>query len=255
MPRALLVRHGRTTANASGVLAGRTEVALDEVGEADARALGERLAAVPLARIITSPMLRTRQTAELLAGGRPIDIIVDEALAEVEYGEWTGARLADLAKDPLWRVVQTHPSAVTFPQGESMASMSARAVACVRRWIAAAAPSEAVVFVSHGDVIKAVVADALGVHLDSFQRIVVAPASLSAVSFHQGRPFVERVNDVGGSVADLVPPPPAEATPGGATGADGGAAGAATAADTAQGDARGAEAEAAAVGADAGEQG
>lgn len=229
----LLARHGRTTANASGVLAGWTPgVRLDEVGRAAAEALGARLAPIPLAAVVTSPLERCRETAAAViaarsapAAGRrparpapadraPADLVpaADDRFGECRYGDWTGRELKTLAKEPMWRVVQAHPSAAVFPgaEGESLAAMSARAVAAVRDWnarVAAEAGDDAAYLVcSHGDVIKAIVADALGTHLDAFQRISVDPCSLTAIRYTELRPFVLRLNDVGGDVAGLVPP-------------------------------------------------
>lgn len=210
MTTVLLIRHGRTTANASGVLAGWTPgVVLDEKGEAQAVALGERLAEVPLAAVVTSPLERTRQTAALMLGERDVPVHVDDRVGECRYGDWTGASLKALAKDPLWKVVQGHPSAAVFPgpEGESMAGMQARAVASVREWNAQLGPDAVYAVVSHGDVIKAVLADALGMHLDQFQRLHVDPCSTSVVQYTPLRPFVQRMNDTGGSFASLVPPP------------------------------------------------
>lgn len=220
MTRVILVRHGRTTANKSGILAGRADVELDDIGREQAVRAGRRLADLQLAAVVTSPMLRTRQTAELLLAAREDPPVpqLDDGLAELEYGDWTGRSLAELADDPLWGVVQQAPAAVTFPGGEAMAAMAARAVASVRRWARDPGAEGVVVVVSHGDVIKAVLADALGMHLDSFQRIVVNPGSISAVSYSHGRPFVERVNDCGDGLADLQAAPPEQATPGGTTG-------------------------------------
>lgn len=219
MTRALLVRHGQTTANVGGILAGRGEAALTDRGLASARALGARLADIDLAVAVVSPMGRTRATAEALLADRPdVTVEVDDDLAEVDYGEWTGGALSDLANEPLWAQVQHHPASVTFPGGESMAGMSARAVGAVRRWCARAEGN--VLVVSHGDVIKAVLADALGLHLDAFQRIVVHPSSLSVVSYGATRPFVERLNDCGDRLDDLRSSPPAhaDAVPGGTSG-------------------------------------
>jgi probable phosphomutase (TIGR03848 family) len=134
---------------------------------------------------------------------------VDERLGEVRYGSWTGRELKALRKDPLWRVVQGHPSAAVFPDGEGLAAMAARAAEAVRDWNARLGPDATYAVVSHADVIKALVADALGLHLDEFQRIVVDPASLTVVRYADLRPFVVRVNDTGGSVDALVPGPPA----------------------------------------------
>ncbi|MEJ5915600.1 MSMEG_4193 family putative phosphomutase [Pseudokineococcus sp. 1T1Z-3] len=218
MPTLLLVRHGRTAANATGVLAGRSPgVDLDESGRAQAAALAERLAAVPLAAVVASPLQRTVATAQALlaAGGtarRPRPALVEEPrLLECDYGAWTGRALKELAREPHWKVVQGHPSAAQFPGGESLRDVQSRALAAVREHdarVEAEHGADAVwVAVSHGDVIKAVLADALGQHLDSFQRIVVDPASVSVVRYTPLRPFVVRTNDTGGDLSGLVPPP------------------------------------------------
>lgn len=208
MPTVLLLRHGRTTANADGGLAGRQPVELDDVGRAQASALGPRLAALPLAAVVTSPLIRCRQTVELALPGTAAT--AEEGLVECGYGDWEGRPLKQLAKDPLWTVVQQHPSAVTFPNGEAMAAMAGRAVAAIRAWDARIAaehgPDAVWMACSHGDVIKAIVADALGTHLDQFQRIVVDPASVSAIRYTPVRPFVLRVNDAGADLAALLPP-------------------------------------------------
>jgi probable phosphomutase (TIGR03848 family) len=207
----LLVRHGRTTANTAGVLAGWTEgVSLDEAGAAQVRALAARLAPVPLAAVVSSPLQRCRETADLLLAdrsGEPVARHEDERIGEVRYGDWSGAELKKLAKDPLWKVVQGHPSAMTFPGegGESMRDMATRAVSAVRDWNSRLGEDAVYVVVSHGDVIKAILADALGMHLDQFQRIVVDPASVSVVTYTPLRPFVVRANDVGGDLGFLAP--------------------------------------------------
>lgn len=216
MPTVLLVRHGRTAANAGGVLVGRTPgVGLDETGVAQAAALAARMQALPLRALVTSPLQRCRETADALAaaGGtrsapRPA-VEADERLSECDYGAWTGRPLAELAREPLWKVVQAHPAAAAFPGGESLRDVQARAVDAVRAHDARVADEhgdDAVwVAVAHGDVLKAVLADALGAHLDQFQRIVVDPCSVSVVRYTPLRPFVLRVNDTGGDLAALVP--------------------------------------------------
>jgi probable phosphomutase (TIGR03848 family) len=206
----LLLRHGRTTANAGGVLAGWTPgVGLDETGAAQVQAVGERLAKVPLAAIVSSPLDRCRQTAAAVAAGRDVEVQADDRLGEARYGDWTGRTLKELVKEPLWKVVQQHPSAAVFPgpEGEGLAQTQARAVAAVRAWNATLGPDAVWLACSHGDVIKAILADALGLHLDQFQRIVVDPASISVITYTETRPFVVRVNDTGGDVAGLIPPP------------------------------------------------
>jgi probable phosphomutase (TIGR03848 family) len=206
----ILLRHGRTTANAGGVLAGWTPgVELDETGVAQARGVGERLAKVPLAAVVSSPLERCRQTAEAVATGRDVPVQTDDRLGEARYGDWTGRTIKELAKEPLWKVVQQHPSAAVFPGdgGEGLAQTQARAVAAIRAWNATLGPEAVWLACSHGDVIKAILADALGLHLDQFQRIVVDPASISVVTYTDTRPFVVRVNDTGGDVSGLIPPP------------------------------------------------
>lgn len=229
MATVLLVRHGRTDANAGGGLAGRSPVGLDEAGRAQAVALGERLKRVPLAAVVTSPLPRCRQTVALALPAAAA--VVDPRLTECGYGDWQGRTLKELADDPLWPVVQQHPSAVTFPgaEGEAMAEMAGRAVAAVRDWDARVAaehgPHAVWLACSHGDVIKAIVADALGLHLDLFQRIVVDPGSVTAIRYTPVRPFLLRLGDAGELRLD---PPPAGHGPGdaGAGGKAGGGDGA-----------------------------
>ncbi len=219
MTTVLLVRHGRTTANTSGVLAGRSAgVELDEVGRQQVSALAQRLVGVPLVALVSSPMERCRQTSQALLDAREdgLGLTVDEGLTECGYGDWTGKALRDLAKEDLWKTVQTHPSAVRFPAGESMSEMSARAVQAIRRLdaeMAAAHGDDAVwAAVSHGDPLKAVLADALGLHLDSFQRIMVDPASLSIVRYTATRPYVVTTNSTNADLGALLSPPPKDAS-------------------------------------------
>jgi probable phosphomutase (TIGR03848 family) len=209
----ILLRHGRSTANTAGVLAGRSPgVELDETGRGQAEKVVERLAGLPIVEIVTSPMTRCRQTVEPLAIDRKITPVVEDELSEVDYGDWTGGTLKTLAKEPLWKVVQAHPSAAIFPGGEGLAGMQARAVAAVRRHGARIAeqhgPTAVWVACSHGDVIKSVLADALATHLDNFQRIMVDTCSVSVVHYTDTRPFVARVNDLGGDLKGIVAPKP-----------------------------------------------
>jgi probable phosphomutase (TIGR03848 family) len=206
----LLVRHGLTAATGH-TLSGRTPgVPLDDRGVAQARALGARLAGLPLDAIVTSPLERCRQTAEAVAaagGGRMPAVREDVRLAECRYGDWTGKPLRKLAKDPLWRIVQAHPSAVRFPgaDGESMLDVQHRAVAAIRGWNAELGADATYLVCSHGDVIKAVIADSLGLHLDMSQRIQADPCSLTVIRYTPLRPFLIRMNDTGGGVEDLMP--------------------------------------------------
>jgi probable phosphomutase (TIGR03848 family) len=224
----LLVRHG-LTATTGTVLTGRTPgIPLDDRGRDQAAALAARLAPVPLDAIITSPLDRCRQTAEAIAAARdgwPAAVTDDERVSECKYGDWTGKPLKVLARDPLWRVVQAHPSAVTFPgkDGESMLDMQHRAVSAVRDWNDVLGKDAAYVVCSHGDVIKAVIADSLGLHLDLSQRIQVDPCSLTVIRYTPLRPFLIRMNDTGGGTADLARRPAASRAKAGqrAAGAEG----------------------------------
>lgn len=207
MTTVLLIRHGRTTANATGVLAGWTPgITLDDRGREQARALADRLADVPVSTAVVSPLERTQETADIILAGRDaVARHLDDRVGECHYGAWTGLPLKQLARDPLWKVVQSHPSAAVFPEGESLPAMQHRAVSCVREWNRALGPNSVYAVVSHGDVIKAILADALGLHLDHFQRISVDPCSLSVVRYTDQRPFVERMNDTGGGLTGLIP--------------------------------------------------
>ncbi len=211
----ILLRHGRSTSNTAHVLAGRSEgVDLDERGREQAEALVDRLGSLPIRALVSSPLLRCMRTIEPLAAALGVEPIVDERLSEVDYGQWTGRKLGDLVNEPLWKVVQAQPSAAVFPGGEGLAQVQARAVTAVREhdrrladeqggdtlWLAC----------THGDVIKAVVADALGTHLDSFQRIVADPASTSVIRYTPMRPFVLHVNNTGNDLASGLKPPPAD---------------------------------------------
>ena len=212
MATVVLLRHGRSTANTAHVLAGRSKgVHLDDTGREQAERAAERLAGTRVARIVTSPLERCRETARPLARAHPdTPLSSDRGLVEVDYGEWTNRALKDLAKEKLWRVVQAQPSAATFPEGESLGAMSARVVSAVRRLDAQVeaehGPGAVWVAVSHGDPIKAVLADALGMHLDAFQRIHVEPASISVVRYTPERPFVLMSNTTSGDLAGLTPP-------------------------------------------------
>jgi probable phosphomutase (TIGR03848 family) len=212
MTTVLLIRHGRSTANTAGVLAGRTPgVNLDERGESQALELAARLMPVHLDAVVASPLERTRQTAERLVAGREETLFeVDESFNECDYGTWSGRALSSLAEEPLWRTVQAHPAAAAFPDGESLAALSARAVAAVRAWNAKLGDQATYAVVSHGDIIKAIAADALGLHLDLFQRIQVDPCSLTVVRYHGTRPNVLRINDSGGDVSALIRKPAAK---------------------------------------------
>ena len=224
---AILLRHGRSTSNTAHTLAGRSEgVDLDERGTEQANGIVERIGELPVRAIVRSPLLRCARTVEPLAAALGLDPVVDERLVEVDYGSWTGRKISELVSEPLWAVVQQQPSAAVFPDGEGLAQVQVRAVAAVREhdrrladehggdvlWIAC----------THGDVIKAVLADALGTHLDSFQRITADPASMSVIRYTNVRPFVLHINHTGPNLTAglVVKPdvPSGDAVVGGSTG-------------------------------------
>lgn len=225
MPTVLFIRHGRSSANTAGVLAGWSPgVFLDDTGEEQARAVGTAIAGavLPVVEVVSSPLDRCVQTADLLVGQldhtgegpEPPRRSVHPGLGECHYGAWTGRRIADLTSDPLWKVVQDRPSEARFPSSaayaaESLAEMQDRALRAVRETDAHVlerhGPDAVWVAVSHGDVIKSVVAEAAGARLDDFQRFVVDPGSISVVRYTGSRPFVLRLNDVGGDLRGVLP--------------------------------------------------
>lgn len=210
----ILLRHGRSTSNTAGILAGRSEgVDLDDKGREQAAGLIDRIGTLPIRALVSSPLLRCRRTLEPLADALCLEPVIEDRLAEVDYGEWTGRKIGELVSEPLWKVVQAHPSAALFPGGEGLAQVQTRAVTAVREhdrrlaeqhggdvlWLAC----------THGDVIKAVIADAYGMHLDGFQRVTADPGSVSVVRYTPLRPFVLHVNHTGaGLSAGLRAAPP-----------------------------------------------
>ncbi|MFJ8930826.1 MULTISPECIES: histidine phosphatase family protein [unclassified Streptomyces] len=227
MPTLILVRHGRSTANTAGVLAGWTPgVALDERGAAQAARLPERLADLPLAEIVASPLQRCRETVAPLLAARPeLTLRTEDRIGECDYGDWSGRKLAELSDEPLMQVVQQHPTAAAFPGGESMRQMQHRAAEAVREWNARVerehGEDAAYVMCSHGDIIKSLVADAIGLHLDLFQRISVEPCSITAIRYTRLRPFLVRLGDTGdfASLAPREEPREPDAPVGGGAGA------------------------------------
>lgn len=233
MATVILVRHGRSTANTSGVLAGRLPgVTLDDTGRTQVAALGERLAPVELSMALTSPLERCVETVRAALGGRMLEWSEEPGLLECDYGDWSGRSIKELAGEDLWRTVQEQPSQASFPGGESLRAMSARAVAAVRGHDAVVeerhGPDAVWLAVSHGDIIKAVLADAYGMHLDAFQRVVVDPASVSIVRYTRSRPYVVATNTHAGDLSwltrrpgattDVTAPPEDDAVVGGGAG-------------------------------------
>lgn len=222
----ILLRHGRSTSNSAHTLAGRSEgVDLDSLGLEQADAVVDRVGGLPIRALVSSPLQRCRRTLEPLAAHLGLEPTVDDRLTEVDYGEWTGRKLSELVSESLWSVVQQQPSAAVFPGGEGLAAVQARAVCAVRehdRRLAEEHGADALwVACTHGDVIKSVVADALGSHLDSFQRITADPGSMSVIRYTPLRPFVVHVNHTGAALAAVLsavsPEPSGDAAVGGST--------------------------------------
>jgi probable phosphomutase (TIGR03848 family) len=212
MATVVLVRHARSTANADGVLTGRSRgVHLDDLGRDQAERAAQRLASVPLAGLVSSPLERCQETAAAIARAQPTKtrVATERGLVECDYGAWQGRPLKELAREKLWRSVQRRPSSVVFPEGESLAAMSARAVAAVRRHDGRIegehGPHAVWAAVTHGDLVKALLADALGMHLDLFQRIHVDPGSVSVVRYTADAAYVLQSNSHDGDLAWLAP--------------------------------------------------
>lgn len=190
----ILVRHALNDWVGENLAGWTPGVHLNDQGRAQAQALAQRLADQPVAAVYTSPLERALETAQVIAAPHQLEVQLREGIGEVHYGEWTGQSLKDLAKQDAWRVVQFYPSGASFPGGETIRAMQARAVAELDA-ILAAHPSQTVVAVSHADVLKAALAHYTGLHLDLFQRLVVSPASLSVLSFTPMGPRLVCLND------------------------------------------------------------
>jgi probable phosphoglycerate mutase len=196
MTQVFLIRHGHNDW-ADKKLAGWTPgVHLNEMGRQQATALVERLLPVQFEAIFSSPLERTLETAAPLARARGLKITRLRDIGEVDYGDWQGRSLKQLAKKKEWAVVQAAPSMMRFPNGESLREMQSRAVAAVER-VVAAHPKGNVALFSHGDVIKAIVAHFIGMPLDAFQRLIVAPASVSVLGMGRFGARLLRLNDTG----------------------------------------------------------
>jgi probable phosphoglycerate mutase len=192
----VLVRHGQTPTTGS-VLPGRAAgLHLAEGGVTQAEAVAQRLAG--LARVdavYASPLERTRETARPIARARDLKVRVDRGLLECDFGEWTGRALKELGKLPEWTTVQRYPSGFRFPGGESFREMQVRITSALSRLVERHRGG-VIVAVSHADPIKAAVADALGTHLDLFQRIAISPCSTTTISYGAGGPMVLSVNSM-----------------------------------------------------------
>lgn len=200
MARIVLLRHAHSVANEKNLLAGRTAgISLSKTGREQAGDLISRLGATQFDEVATSPLQRCRETIDpwLASAGSKNRVVVDESLSEVDYGQWSGKTLASLRRKAQWKVVQDFPSQMIFPDGESLLEMQGRALSGFYRLNALKGKGPRLL-VSHGDVIKSIVAHCLGMHLDQFQRLVIEPASLTIIDTDAGVSRLVRFNDVKG---------------------------------------------------------
>jgi probable phosphoglycerate mutase len=211
--RLVLIRHAHSQSNASGVLSGRLpNIHLSEKGIKQSLQLSERLGNFAVAQLRVSPMERCFETISpwlndvVLKNSPDFVPIIDPSLNEVDYGDWSGKKLITLARKKEWRTVQESPSRMYFPGGEGIAQMQSRAMSVVHE-LATLPDSKTAVIVSHGDVIKSIVASALGTHLDEFQRIIIDPASVSVLDYSGIKPRVLLLNDTRAVVTDLLQAP------------------------------------------------
>ncbi len=206
-----LVRHGKTPTTGH-VLPGRAKgLHLAPEGVAQAERAAERLAALAaskperaIAAVYASPMERTQETAAPIAKALKLRVRTHKGLIEADFGKWTGRKLTELNKLPEWKTVQRYPSGFRFPGGESFPEMQSRMVDAIHDLVAKH-PGETIVATSHADTIKAAVAQAMGTHLDHFQRIVIGQCSISAILYTAEGPIVLGVNSMGDDLTTLVP--------------------------------------------------
>jgi probable phosphomutase (TIGR03848 family) len=208
MTRLVLIRHAHSQANAGGILAGRIEgVSLSEKGKVQAQELADRLGTSAISHIRTSPMERCISTIDpWLQSAKKFkenNFVIDEDLSEVDYGLWSGKKLTTLYRHKLWKTVQERPSAMYFPEGEGLASMQVRAMKAVARAVDSPGAG-ARILISHGDVIKSIVAATLGMHLDQFQKIVIDPASITILDFHGHDGRLLLLNDSTSTIEEIV---------------------------------------------------
>ena len=201
----LLVRHGQTPTTGK-VLPGRAKgLHLADEGRRQAQIAADRIAELKrVDAVYSSPLERAKETAAPIATARGLRTRIERGLFECDFGDWTGAELKKLMKLPEWQTVQKAPSMFRFPNGESFIEMQTRMVSALDR-LRGEHPGGTIVCVSHADTIKAAVAHALGTHIDLFQRIVISPASVTAITWGPGGPAVLAVNSTGRPLTDLQP--------------------------------------------------
>ncbi len=200
----LLVRHGKTPTTGAKLPGRAKGLHLSDLGRSQAEAAGQRIAGLkgPVGAVYASPMERTQETAAPIAKATKLRVRTHAGLIECDFGDWTGKDLSKLRKLPEWNTVQRYPSGFRFPKGESFPEMQTRMVGALHELVDKH-PGETIVVVSHADTIKAAIADAMGTHLDLFQRIVVSPCSITAIMYGSGGPAVLTVNSTGDDLSQL----------------------------------------------------
>ena len=208
--RVVLIRHAHSQANLAGVLSGRRpNVHLSKEGIEQAKDLARRLGDFTPHEIRISPMERCLETINPWLNQKSNQktfkqkLVIDHGLTEVDYGDWSGKKLSVLSRNKLWTVVQNTPSQMYFPKGEGILEMQTRALQSIHNSIDKKAKAPLVI-VSHGDVIKSIVAASLGMHIDEFQRIIIDPSSISVIDFSLAKPRVLLLNDNRAVVTDLL---------------------------------------------------
>ena len=200
----LMVRHGQTPTTGK-VLPGRAKgLHLADLGHEQAKIAALRIAELNIDAVYSSPLERAKETAAPISAACGLKTQIERGLFECDFGDWTGKQLKDLMKLPEWQTVQRAPSTFRFPNGESFTEMQTRMVNALDK-LRKLHPGGTIVCVSHADTIKAAVAHAMGTHIDLFQRIVISPASISAVTWHAGGPIVLAVNSTGRPLTELKP--------------------------------------------------
>ena len=202
----IFVRHGKTPTTGDELPGRSPGLHLGDVGVEQAQVAADRISALgrKVAAVYASPLERTQQTAAPIAAALDLEVVAHDGLLELNVGDWTGRKLRDLYKLPEWKTVQKFPSGFTFPGGESFSAMQTRINDTVNALVQAH-PGDTIICVSHADPIRALVASAMGTHLDLFQRIVVSPCSISAVLYSQDGPTVLTDNSIGGPLTELAP--------------------------------------------------
>ena len=201
----LLVRHGQTPTTGKHLPGRAPGLHLSEEGQRQADLAAKRIAELPhVDAVYSSPLERARETAAPIAAARGLKVQIDKGLLECDFGQWTGGELKELMKKPEWTTVQRYPSGFRFPDGESFSEMQTRMGSCLER-LRSRHPGGVLVAVSHADTIKAAVTQAMGAHLDLFQRTAISTCSITAIAYGTNGPMVLTVNSTGGSLAELRP--------------------------------------------------